>query len=108
MVMNICRLCDGHCCEGLILVYNSDKSKSPTFLIDLKNDGGKCFIPVRPSKGEMNGWLVNCSVWDKNTGKCKNYENRPSLCRRFVCHEAIKILSLITDFPIVPNRGDKQ
>lgn len=43
---------------------------------------------MRPSKKNPDPqkiWLYECLLFDKITGKCKAYEERPDICRNTSC-----------------------
>jgi len=95
MVTNICRLCDGHCCAPPIAIsYIKSKKQLYTNNPQLKK------MPMMHKKGRY----FMCDNYDKNrpNGHCKDYANRPEICRYFICREAIDILGLVTEGEPLP------
>lgn len=86
--MSICDTCrePGKCCKRLML-GGVTQEKFPT-LKDAREiaanwpfePAGLPFYPMRVVEGY---WLFTCGRFDWDTGRCKDYENRPALCRNY-------------------------
>ena len=77
-----CRTCDGHCCSSFILWGKSDGK--PWARKRLMKGFKAPFIPAGDPHIDNDGriWVeATCSAWVD--GKCTNYGNRPSVCRKY-------------------------
>lgn len=76
----------GYCCKRLMLGGVTEE-KFPT-LAEAREvakhwpfePNGLPFLPMRVVQGH---WLFTCPRLDWETGRCKDYENRPALCRNY-------------------------
>ena len=77
-----CKDCDGDCCKDIILRYYPSgrayyKNHYP---IGVKLSIGKSAIFTR-----QKDLTWSCSLFKNN--KCADYENRPNLCKQFLCRK---------------------
>jgi Fe-S-cluster containining protein len=86
--VTICDTCrePGYCCKRLMLGGVTEKAY-PTKLEALAiaarwpfEPMGLPFLPVTVLDGY---WLFTCPKLDWDTGRCTDYENRPTLCRTY-------------------------
>lgn len=86
--MSACDTCSdpGYCCKRLMLGGVTEENY-PTKLEALICAAswpfeplGLPFLPVAVLQGY---WLFTCPVLDWESGRCSNYENRPTLCREY-------------------------
>lgn len=86
--MSECDACSdpGYCCKRLMLGGVTEEafpSKLEALVISAAwpfEPTGLPFLPVTVVSGI---WLFTCPVLDWDTGRCSDYENRPSLCRNY-------------------------
>ena len=92
MKINPCMSCNGHCCLSPIHLYYA-KSKRRIY----KNAP---FLRKRSFFHKIGRGVV-CDRYDKENGRCGDYENRPYVCRSFMCNEGknwIEILESGNDY----------
>ena len=86
--MSACDTCrdPGYCCKRLMLGGVTEE-KFPTKLEALAiaaawpfEPTGLPFLPVTVLDGY---WLFTCPKLDWESGRCMDYENRPTLCRNY-------------------------
>ena len=90
--MNRGGLCDacsdpGHCCRRMFLSGGSgmDQVDAPMSLERAEHLAMKHSLPMRPLEQRIDGkWTWWCTALDPESGRCRDYENRPGLCRSFV------------------------
>ena len=93
--------CTGHCCKRFTLPYSPEDIQAQAEAHErgdkswLDSKGGKHmkFNPdieqianmiIYLDRGEKNDlYLYTCGNLDKETGNCKIYEDRPSMCREY-------------------------
>jgi Fe-S-cluster containining protein len=44
-----------------------------------------------------SGFGFSCSRFDKDTHLCKDFANRPDMCRTYICRDAVDILALTVE-----------
>ena len=73
--------CDGRCCELFAL------SKPHEHLIAHQTDiqDGETIAGMVISQGQSNDgvWLFSCQHFDTDSRRCRIYEQRPDMCRRY-------------------------
>jgi Fe-S-cluster containining protein len=79
-----------------MLIHDMKTVKLPFELGNLK-------LTLIDGKRRM-AWGFSCKNFDKETGLCNDYKNRPKHpCQTFICHEAVNIIALcfepIEDLP---------
>lgn len=82
--------CTGHCCKSFCLPFDPMQLKFQAKLAKL----GKCKfnIPDMLKVADMviyqrpnpkGGYRYTCKYFDKESGNCCNYENRPNMCKDY-------------------------
>lgn len=96
--MSLCDRCvdPGHCCRSIHLshgpLFGASKLEALAWVASAQPAQGELglpFIPERVKAPSFEGqrrcleWEYSCPNLDETTGRCKDYNNRPKLCRSF-------------------------
>ena len=90
-MLDICSICDGHCCFRFSLYFNGSKRSL------YKNSKRLKDLGVIIKVGDKEFTCINYTKERVNGGHCKDYDNRPYFCKGFICSEAVDILDLVQE-----------
>lgn len=48
----------------------------------------KWFRRIKRPPGDRHKYWYTCTLLDRKTSRCRHYELRPPVCRKFLCREA--------------------
>jgi len=91
MTLDICRFCPSKesCCTNIRLYYPKSGRRAYKNTPHLK----------KYSFLHRDGKVFQCDRYDPNraNGHCTDYNDRPWLCRHFICKEAVEIADLVQE-----------
>ena len=85
--MALCEECNAECCRYITCIIQTPKDEADWDEIKwmLLHEGVTVYVD---KDGDWNvETLTNCKNLDEKTKKCKDYENRPHVCRDHGTHE---------------------
>src|SRR5690349_7218670 len=78
--------CTGNCCERFVVGGGQSYDKIQLEALNNPFDMNlqrvvEIIVPIGRTEGGSD--LFTCTMWDKNTRRCTDYENRPAMCRKY-------------------------
>ena len=94
-MMDICKACSGHCCNGFSLSHKVDGEdmclikKDTEYIHEHIGD----FMEFNHEDDTVSWW--KCNRFDSEVKLCSMYDERPNLCKSYHCEDYDSIMYLV-------------